>query len=732
MTRKTLLSSRIPATICLSALLFSAPVSANAGSPANMDAPSASVVETICGEAVADPYRPLENLKDPTVQAWYMREADHARAVLDGIPGRGELIEKMKEFDKRRQEKIFDLSITDNNCYFYLRQTPADETGKLYFRKGFKGKERLLFDPDTWKNVTGSTYVVSEIAPNLDGSKVVIGVSPNGSEDAILFVMEVENGRIYPERIDRGRFASPSWLPDGNSFFYNRLNSRDPLDRNRQKDSRVWLHVVGTNPATDREIFSRTHDTNLPIKAEDIPSVVYDRKSGRLFAFVGSVDPRVTAWYAPAGTLNETVIPWQPLFTPKDDVYDFVTTKQDIYMYTPRNAPRFKVLKTPLDRPDLASAETVIPEPADATLTSLALTSEGLFYTLSFNGVREELYHLEHDGKQPEKIDTPFDAGTMAITSKGFDHPELWAIMGGWSHDFRRFRYDEEDKRFIDETLSSKASYPEYDNLEVREVMVPSHDGVKVPLSLIYNRSMTKDGKNPVLIYGYGAYGNSMTPFFSPSLLLWTYKGGILAVAHVRGGGELGDAWHKAGMKTTKPNTWKDLIASAEYLVKKGYTSPEHIAINAGSAGGILVGRAMTERPDLFAAAMPQVGVLNAVRGEFSPNGPVNVPEFGTIKNPEECKALLEMDAYHHLRDGVNYPAALITAGMNDPRVPAWQPAKFAARLQEATSSGKPVLFFTDYKAGHGIGDTKTKQFESLADMLSFGLWQTGGGKAAE
>lgn len=723
--------NRFPAVLCLSALLLTSPepIAIVAGSRANMDAPSSNVVETLCGQTIADPYRTLENLKDPKVAAWYRRQSDHARSVLDAIPGRNELIAKMREFDQRRPEKIFDLSITDNDRYFYLKQTPADETGKLYMRKGFAGKERLLFDPASYRDESGATFVISEVTPNHNGSKVVIGVSANGSEDSILLIMEVKSGRLWPERIDRGRFASPSWLPDGDSFFYNRLNTADPLDRNRQNDSRVWLHRVGTDPAIDREIFSRLHNPELAIKPEDIPSVVYDRKSRRLFAFVGSVDPRITGWYAPYGSWDGPSIPWKTLFRPEDEVYDFTPTRHDLYLFTPKNAPRFTVLKTPIDRPDPATAETVIPEPKEATLSGLALTKRGIFYSISVNGVREELYRLDYKGGQPEKIETPFEAGTLSLASKGFDKPELWAVMAGWSQDFRRYRYDDRRRRFIDETLSSKAAFPEYDNLVVREVTVPSHDGVKVPLSLIFNRAMVKNGKNPVLIYGYGSYGNAVTPFFSPSLLLWTYKGGILAVAHVRGGGELGDDWHKAGQKTTKPNTWKDLIASAEYLVQEGYTSPQHIAINAASAGGILVGRAMTERPDLFAAAMPQVGVLNATRSEYSPNGPVNVPEFGTVKNPEECRALIEMDAYLHLRDGVKYPAALITAGINDPRVPAWEPAKFAARLQEATASGKPVLFFTDYKAGHGIGDTKTKQFESLADILSFGLWQTGEGK---
>jgi prolyl oligopeptidase len=276
------------------------------------------------------------------------------------------------------------------------------------------------------------------------------------------------------------------------------------------------------------------------------------------------------------------------------------------------------------------------------------------------------------------------------------------------------------------ENLSDIAEYPEYTDLIAEEIMVESHDGVMVPLSLIYNKGIVKNGRNRVLFYGYGAYGSSMNPFFSPNFLLWTNDGGILAIPHVRGGGELGDKWHKAGFKTTKPNTWKDLIACAEYLIDKDYTSNEYIAISGGSAGGILIGRALTERPDLFAAAIPSVGCLNPLRAEESPNGPVNVPEFGTVKDSVECMALIEMDSYLHLNDGVKYPATLITAGMNDPRVIAWQPAKFAARLQAANASDKPILFWADFEAGHGIGNTKSKRFESLADELSFAFWQTG------
>jgi len=299
-------------------------------------------------------------------------------------------------------------------------------------------------------------------------------------------------------------------------------------------------------------------------------------------------------------------------------------------------------------------------------------------------------------------------------------------IIAGWSNDYRRYRFDSVTNKFIKETLSSPAEYPEYHDLVVEELMIPSHDGVLVPLSIVYKKGMQKNSQTPAFLYGYGAYGKSITPFFSPGMLLWSDKGGVLAFAHVRGGGECGDTWHTEGMKTTKPNTWKDLISCAEYLEKNGYTGPGKIAINAASAGGILVGMALTERPDLFAAVIAQVGAMNPLRGEESPNGPVNVPEFGTVKNREECKALIAMDPYLHIRDHIAYPATLVTTGLNDPRVIAWQPAKFAARLQQANSSNKPILFFADDKAGHGMGNSKTKEFETLADVLSFGLWQTG------
>jgi len=684
------------------------------------------VVETWCGEPIADPFRAMENIRNPQVINWLKQESDYARNTLQRIPGRDSLISKMQEFDKRKVSKVYNLSITENDVYFYLKQTPSDETGQLYYRKGFHGKETLLFNPSSSPDKESHT-VIGTISPSFDGSKVAFTISKNGSEDAVLLIMDVATKKLFPEKITRCRFASPSWLKTGDAFLYNRLRALEKPGENPQHNSKTFLHIPGTDPSRDLEIFSSATNPELVLNPEDIPEVSYEKESGQLFAFLSNVDRRLTVYYAPLDQPGKKKTAWKKLFIPKDDVHDFAVTEKDIYFSSPKKASGFRLLKTSLEHPDLEHAELIVPETPGATLTGFTLTSRGIFYTQSKNGVEEKLYHQEYGKTESKEIILPSAAGTIALSSKGFRYPDLWVVIAGWSKDYRRYRYDSRNEgTFSLETLSSPALYPEYERLKVEELMIPSHDGVMVPLSIVYRNDLDKKGTNPVLLYGYGAYGNALTPFFSPSLLLWTHKGGILAIVHARGGGELGDAWHTSGMKTTKPNTWKDLISSAEYLIKEKYSSSRHIAINGASAGGILVGKAMTERPDLFAAAIPQVGLMNPLRGEETPNGPVNVPEFGTVKKPDECKALIAMDPYLSIIDGVRYPAALVTAGINDPRVSAWQPAKFAARLQAATASNKPVLLFTDFKAGHGMGNTKQMEFESLADVLSFGLWQTG------
>jgi prolyl oligopeptidase len=705
-------------------------------------APSQPVTETYFGKQVTDPYRNLEDLKDSAALRWIKAQSDYARVTLDNIQGRLHVIDMIRDLERRKSAKITNLVITDNNVHFYLKTTPSDETGKLYTRLGSEGKETLLFDPleyskDTTQKYTIATFPRNGIYPSDDGSLIAFEVVSNGFQNSALLIMNVKEKKLYPERIDRCMWNEVSWLPDNKNFLFNRLQSGDFRDKDQQKNSKVYVHKVGTDPSTDKEFFSAANYPGLGITPEEIPMVYYDKGSHYLFLAAITSSNNLNFFYAPESELNSTSINWKRPFTPADQVSWFNVTDKDLYVYTSKNAPGFKILRTSLQTPDFAHAEVVVPEEPGGTITSFTLTDQGLYYTVLKNGVEASLYHLPNGTKKVIKLRLPFPAGSISLSTMtkpnfegsfgGFKSPRVWATMTGWTNDSKRYLYLPDKNEFKLESLGETSEYPELSDMTVEEVMVTSHDGVRVPLSLIHKKNIKKDGNNPVMIFGYGAYGNSINPTFSLIFLTWARLDGVMAIAHVRGGGELGKNWHKGGFKMTKPNTWKDLISCTEYLINEKYTNPGKLAIIGGSAGGILIGRAMTERPDLFAVAIPFVGAMNPLRLEESANGPGNAVEFGTVKDSAECMSLIEMDAYLHVKKEEKYPATLITAGMNDPFVVAWQPAKFAARLQAGNGSNKPILFWTDFAAGHGmIGQTKLKAFEGWADFFSFALWQMG------
>ncbi len=688
-------------------------------------APVEEVTDTYWGIDVVDPYRYMEDLENETVVEWMRSQADYTRMILDGISGRQGLIDKMVDFDSRVSDRISSLQVVDTDRHFYLKLKPDEEVGKLHFRDGYEGAETLLFDPTQYRAEEELNFVITGFAPTTDGSRVAMTVAPNGSESAYTLTLDVESGELYPEEIDRSWFA-PSWNEDGSGFFYTRTNSMDVHDPNRTIGTTAYFHTVGTDPAQDTPILSAEMYPELGMAPEEIPVVMYDPDVDYIYGVAASVDQRLALSMAPASELANERIAWRRVFDREDEVLNFAATPSQAYVYTSKDAPNYKLLATSFPEMDLDGAGVFIPEDPNWKLQSFTLTSDGLYFVRSRNDVEMTLHFIPGGSTEARQIELPKAAGTLGVSAKGIEFPDLWVSISGWTASGERHRYDLASNTFRRQQMSTIAEYPEYDDLVVEEVLVPSHDGAEVPLSIIYKEGTPMDGNTPAMIFGYGAYGISNTPGFGPNFLLWTHEGGILTIAHVRGGGEKGHAWYEAGKKTTKPNTWKDLIACAEYLVANGYTSPGRIAINGGSAGGILIGRAMTERPDLFAAAIPEVGVMNPLRAEETPNGPVNAPEFGTVQDSVETLALIEMDSYLKLQDGVEYPATLVTAGMNDPRVIAWQPAKFAARLLAANASDEPILLWVDFESGHGIGDTKSKQFEGLADGMAFGLWQTG------
>ncbi|HEY3012561.1 MAG TPA: prolyl oligopeptidase family serine peptidase, partial [Gemmatimonadales bacterium] len=334
------------------------------------------------------------------------------------------------------------------------------------------------------------------------------------------------------------------------------------------------------------------------------------------------------------------------------------------------------------------------------------------------------LRRVPFSGGSIETIRLPFD-GAIDFFVTDVRRPGIIVRMQSWTHSPLWYAYDPATKKLSDTRLVAPAPI-DYSKMESAEVVAPSADGTPVPLSIVYQRGIRLDGSHPALLEGYGSYGISINPFFRPALITWLEQGGVYAVAHVRGGGENGEQWHQAGKQATKPNTVADFIACAEYLVKKGYTSPAHLAGTGTSAGGITIGRAITQRPDLFRAAVPRVGVMNALRTEVEPGGPANIPEFGTVKNEAGYRVLLAMDAVHNVKPNTRYPAVLLTAGLYDSRVEAWQPAKMTAALQGSSSSGYPVLLRVDFDAGHGMGLGKSQRSAELADIYSFLLWQLG------
>ncbi len=402
---------------------------------------------------------------------------------------------------------------------------------------------------------------------------------------------------------------------------------------------------------------------------------------------------------------------------------DIAVQGDELYLLTYKGTPRYKVIRIDARKPDLGLADIVIP-PSQAVINGIHQAKDALYADMMDGGIGRLVRVPYGASAKPQSIPLPFD-GSIYLS---VDPRAAGVIINAatWTRAGRIFEYDPQTKKISDTSIQPAGPHDDPGNLEAVEVKVPSHDGTMVPLSIVHRKGLKLDGTNPTLMEGYGGYSISITPYFDPKQLAWYESGGIFAVCHVRGGGENGEEWHLAGKGATKPNTWLDFIACAQYLIDKKYTSTPRLAGRGGSAGGILIGRAITERPDLFAAAVIDVGVLDAVRYEHSANGQTNAPELGTVKTEEGFKNLYQMSAYHHVTDGTAYPAVLLTTGSNDPRVDPWCPGKMTARLQAATSSGKPVLLRVDYGGGHGGGSGEAEQQEADADRWSFLLWQFG------
>ncbi len=683
-----------------------------------------NVPETFFGTVVDDPYRSLENLKDPAVQAWMKAHADHARATLDGLEGYAALKARVTELDDAVEARVGEVRRMANGTYFFTRRGKKDNTYKLFMRTR-AGKETLLVDPDDWQKETGKPHAINYFEPSRDGKLVAFGVSSVGSEAASIHVMETATRRRIGKPIDRAQYPGISWRPDNRSFFFLREQKLEPgmPATERYQNGRTWLYEVGTDPESAKLVLGPGVDPRVEVLRTDFPYVVVIPGSKYAIAPIyAGVQRELTLYVAPLAAVGKPGTPWVKICDKADKVVDYAVKGDRIYLRTYRESPRFSVVRLDLARPDISKAVTVI-APSEQVLFNIAAARDAL-YVEARDGAIKRLKRLPWDAKTATEVKLPLE-GAAGILSASPDAPGAVVSLAAWTRAREIYAVDAAGKA-TNTRLQPLGPFDAPKDLVTTEVKVRSHDGAMVPLSIIHRKGVKLDGSNPAMLYGYGAYGITEEPGFGPTRLAWLERGGVYAVANVRGSGVYGEDWYKAGYKTTKPNTWKDLITCAEYLVARKYTSSAKLGILGGSAGGILVGRAMTERPDLFAAVVPIVGVLDAVRAETTANGIPNIPEFGTVKKEDEFRALLAMSSYHHVKDGTKYPAVLLQHGVNDPRVDVWHSTKMAARLLAASTSGEPVLLDLDYESGHGVGDTKAQRQRQIADFYAFLLWQAG------
>jgi prolyl oligopeptidase len=554
-----------------------------------------------------------------------------------------------------------------------------------------------------------------------DGRYVVYGLSKNGSEDSTLHVLTVADGSLLPERIANTEDANPRWLEDGSGFFYNQLTGAVGTPE-RYLDSQARFHRLGTHPDADPVLMKRGLIAGIEYDAIQSPHVITYPGSAHAVLLLSDVRPEARGYIAPLADAVAGRAHWTAFAGFEDEVTDFELDGEDLYLLVNKGTPRGRLVKTSAAAPNIATAAEVVPQGSDV-IESTVRARDGIYLRIMDGGI-SRLRRLRRDGGVTD-IALPFDGTIGALYAVPGEDGALISL-GGWLTPTGIYAVDS-GGRVADTGITPRPAI-DVSAYQVQRSFAAAKDGTKIPYTLIYRKDLKLDGRAPTWISAYGSYGlAAYTPAFAGRSLALIDAGAIVGYANVRGGGEYGREWHKAGQLTNKPNTWRDLIAVCEELCAKQYTSPQHLAIGGRSAGGITVGRAMTERPDLFAAVIDGVGWSNPLRYVVEQNGFGEEPEWGAINDPAGYRALKSIDSYQAVQDGTAYPAVLLTTGVTDPRVAPFHVAKMTARLQAASNSGKPILLRVDYDAGHGIGSTRSQQDREAADTYAFLLWQLRG-----
>ncbi|HUP98675.1 MAG TPA: prolyl oligopeptidase family serine peptidase [Usitatibacter sp.] len=670
-----------------------------------------------------DPFGYLEDANDPRTRQFFREQGAAARAKLDAIPGRAHLLARIRQLSSA-SAVVSSVAVTPTRV-FYLKHEPGRMQPALFMREGLAGAERELLDPARFDR-DGARAAIDWYVPSPDGRHVAYGVSTGGSEESVLRVLATDPRRDLAVEIDRARFNHElAWHPDGRSFYYARIPPTNAAGR-RYANVRIYRHVLGRPAQQDEIVFAAGAGGARDVPEQARPSLHLPVESRYAYAIVRDGVRREIAVHVTEQRLLATGRPaWRKLAGYDDEVLAIEGWRDDLYVLSKRGAPRHRVLRVRGNSPDLGSAQVVVPQ-GDIVVRSFALARDALYLRTMLGGVdRLERVPLGLLGaKAPEFVRIPFDNG---ITQIAADPRVAGAVLllQGWIDPPMVVQVEARTGN-IRNTRVHPPVQVDFSAIDEVRLYAPAHDGTRIPVTLLYRKSTRLTGDNPTLLVGYGAYGEPFSPRFDPARLAWLERGGVYAIAHVRGGGEYGESWHEAGRRSAKPNTIRDFVAVAEFLVSYGFARPGRLAIAGTGAGGIAAGGALVRRPTLFAAVVARSTLTDLVGYEKMAAGPENVPEFGSIANPTDAELLRGISAYHQVAPGVTYPAVLLTAGLNDKRVDPWQPGKMAARLQASSTSGKPVLLRVDPEAGHGAGTPRANRDEELADIFAFLLWQLG------
>ena len=681
----------------------------------------APVEDTVQGRKIVDPYRYLEDPNDPDTKLYVEQELDYTRSILDPLPGRDKI--------NARLSQLLEIGTVGapqmgGKYYFHTRREGNQNQPILYVREGLNGaftsEDRVLLDVN--QLAADGTIALDWWYASEDGKYVAYGTSPSGSEISTLRVIETATGKLLPDSIERTRAASLAWKRDNSGFFYTRYPKKGDVPEGQEVYYRhVFYHALGTDSANDPLIFGAGRDPQWwpdVTLSDDERWLLIDEEQGwtktELFLKdLASKDPPVEI------TTGENFLYGADFFQGK------------LYITTNEDAPRYRVFVADATKPKRENWKEIIPE-SDAVLQGASVTSGKLLAQYEHNATSElKLFAL--NGKKLADISLPA-IGSVFGASGRYDRNEIFFGFQSFTVPPSIYRADltKVDLTDLKSVLWAKVDAPSIDPpaYDVQQVWYTSKDGTKVPMFVVSRKGIEKNGKNPTLLTGYGGFNVSLTPSFSRSMFLWMEHGGIYAVANLRGGAEFGEDWHRAGMLEKKQNVFDDFIAASEYLISQKYTDKDHLAIQGGSNGGLLMGAMITQRPDLFRAVVCQVPLLDMLRYQNFQIAKLWIPEYGSADDAKQFEWLYAYSPYHHVKPGQEYPAILFLTGDTDTRVDPMHAKKMAALMQAEAKNGasqqKPILLRIETKAGHGQGKPVTKQIEESTDMYSFLFWQLG------